>query len=306
MNEKAFEESVLYEKQAEDTVTGPLERQVQPLLKLLAQAEGTEMAERTREGIIRILDNLAPNLNPELRRQLLGGQKLGAQQAGGKPTKKIEDDEELGDLDLDKETRNRARAAALTARLGDTQTTFTLTNRIVSGARQAVRWAVNRAINYGSTDVAEQKQTGRVWDAERDACLHCLAYSGQIATASGRFPAGLTYDDKPLRYIAKTGPKMPPLHPNCRCRTWPYDGPGPVRAANVPGGDEATALAREARRSVARGWSAFASKPARLRAADRLLTAGAALPKTVRRRSYADVLKQAFSQRHKPITKLNA
>jgi hypothetical protein len=87
----------------------------------------------------------------------------------------------------------------------------------------------------------------------------------------------------------------PPLHPNCRCRVWPYEGGEAVAEANVPNASIATALAREARRSVLKGWSAFASTPERLQAADRLLAAGAGLPKTVQQRAARNVRQRKFA-----------
>jgi hypothetical protein len=57
-------------------------------------------------------------------------------------------------------------------------------------------------------------------------------------------------------------------------------------------------LKREAQRSVARGFSGYDSKPARLRAADRLLRHPTLLPKTVVERARRDVKRGAFSNRH--------
>lgn len=113
-----------------------------------------------------------------------------------------------------------------------------------------------------------------VWVAERDACLHCLAYAGVTAAPGALFPEGLTFADRPM---AAHEPLLgPPRHPHCRCSLQPLH---PTDAAVSDG------LKREARRSVLRGWSDHDSLPERLRAADRLLARGADLPKTVEARA---------------------
>jgi len=155
---------------------------------------------------------------------------------------------------------------------------------VMAKARQAVttaeadtRWVANRSINAGSAAVAKQHGWNLLWVAERDACLHCLAYSGHVTTPGAPFPAGLTYAARPLK--AGLPLLYPPLHPNCRCRVVPWNGqPGRLDISDptLP-----SALLREARRSVVRGDSAYASEPARLAAADRLVQRGAALPKSV-------------------------
>jgi hypothetical protein len=58
------------------------------------------------------------------------------------------------------------------------------------------------------------------------------------------------------------------------------------------------ALRREAQRSVARGWSEYASEPARLRAASRLVQQGATLlPKSVIETARDAVLARTFAER---------
>lgn len=142
-------------------------------------------------------------------------------------------------------------------------------------------WVAIRSIALGVVQVARAAGLNVVWIAERDACLHCLAYAGRVISPGGAFPAGLTYADKPLKpYGWLIGP---PLHPHCRChlQITTYD-PGSVDLG----------LAREAARSVARGLSDFASEPALKRAADRLVHgAGHArlLPKSVLARAKRNV-----------------
>ncbi len=141
---------------------------------------------------------------------------------------------------------------------------------------RTVRWAANRAIAEGATAVADDEGLSRVWVPEREACLHCLAYAGRVAKAGQPFPAGLTYGDRPL----VDGPVAnPPLHPNCRCRVQVWNGEdGNDSGTSLPEG-----LRREADRAVLRGRSRYASNPARVRAAERLLDAGVRAPKSVKK-----------------------
>lgn len=135
-----------------------------------------------------------------------------------------------------------------------------------------------------------------VWQAERDACIVCGALSGKVADPRN----GVGFDEdatfgKPGSAMPVWPPGMPlmtpPRHRYCRCR---------LRIISADNTLVPAALAREARRSVARGFSAHNSRPARLTAADRLLARGANLPKTVKARSARDVERGTFSTRHRP------
>jgi len=132
--------------------------------------------------------------------------------------------------------------------------------------------AVNQAAAAGAVEAGRQLAAdGVMWVAERDGCLHCQALSGHVMPVGRRFPASVTFGDKPLKWAGFTG--LPPRHPRCRCRPRPVWGD--VRAAS-------SALQREARRSVVRGFSLPSeSSAARLRAAERLLRRGAGLPRSV-------------------------
>lgn len=151
----------------------------------------------------------------------------------------------------------------------------------VALAKGGARWAANEGINAGIAHAARAAGLRIVWVAERAACLHCLAHAGWAVEPGDSFPAGLSFD--PL--AAKIpGVPWPPLHPNCRCEVRTYDG-----AAGAPDSrsriDPASAVAREARRSVALQWSDHASGRAAQRAAAELLRAGADLPATVQARA---------------------
>jgi len=161
-------------------------------------------------------------------------------------------------------------------------------NMAVTSIERAAKWGVNRSAASGVAAAASAVGAERLWIPERDACLHCTAYAGQVAPIGRPFAGGLTFAAKPQ----STAPVPdPPLHPNCRCRIALYrhewSRPGQV---SIP-----DALKREARRSVARGWSLPSeSASQRLSAADRLLRRGAGLPPTVEERARRDVEKGEF------------
>jgi hypothetical protein len=169
--------------------------------------------------------------------------------------------------------------------------TASAAKHLENDARATTRWVTNRAVNLGTRRTAEARGFSVIWVAERDACLHCLAYAGQVAGPGEAFPGGLTFGDKPL---SEEPIPDPPLHPNCRCRLKPYALHTEPAAVSL-----AHALEREARRSVVRGFSNYASTPARLRAAQRLLDSGASLPKSVVERARRDLARGQFSTRHR-------
>jgi hypothetical protein len=140
-----------------------------------------------------------------------------------------------------------------------------------------------------------------VWVAERDACLVCLALSGHVSDPN----QGIGFDEDatfgPHRPTPVWPPGMPlmapPRHPNCRCR---------LRIISADNVLVPEALRREAERSVARGWSGYDSKRARLHAADRLISRANRLPRSVQDRAAKDVARGTFSDRHKPRSPLRA
>lgn len=214
---------------------------------------------------------------------------------GDEPDLEVDDDDlvDFGDLaDRDSEladvidgAEDRARdrldeAAHLVDVLpmttkGDVDVVSIHATAVVNGARRDATWVANRAQSLGVMDIAHRDGLGLIWLSERDSCLACLALSGQVAYDGEDFP-DVTFADKPLDLPAVP---HPPRHPGCRCRCRPYDGPPPTDDLSAT--DVASVLAREARRSVLRGWSAYDSQAARLRAADQLIANGANLPRSV-------------------------
>lgn len=140
-----------------------------------------------------------------------------------------------------------------------------------------VRWIVGKAANDGSEAVTKKLGADKLWVAERDACVHCAAYSGHVVGVDEDFPGGLTFD---VKSPWPDGVRTPPRHPRCRCSAKPWMGEWD---GNTSGVDMPEALQREAERSILRGWATDSeSNAARMRAARKLLEDGSDLPKSVR------------------------
>lgn len=136
------------------------------------------------------------------------------------------------------------------------------------------RWVVANAYHSSLARTAQQDpELTLIWRAERDACLNCLAYAGQVVKPGHSYPPGLTFGDRPLP-PPSGGKVTPPLHPRCRCEQIVW------RRVSSPTTTLPQALRREAERSVLRGWG-DASGPARGRAAKRLLESGVTAPQSV-------------------------
>lgn len=155
-------------------------------------------------------------------------------------------------------------------------------------ARSAVSFAVVRGVGEGVAAAAASDGVRLMWVAERDACLACLSYSGAVAEPGAVFAPLLPGFDVTLPAV-----RVPPRHPHCRCMCRPYSGPVAGGRSRV---DVASGLAREARRSVVLGVSAFDSRPRRLRAADWLIRLGADLPGGVTARGAAAVRRGSFEE----------
>lgn len=165
----------------------------------------------------------------------------------------------------------------------DIPVALAMARKVISRVDGSVSWNVHRAAADAVEATATELGLQRRWVAERDACLHCLAYQGQVAEANQPFIGGLSFATKPL----STDPvRNSPLHSFCRCIIQVHD------AADSFVLD---ALKREASRSVLRGSRLPSeSERERLRAADRLLRAGTNLPKTVQERARKAVKRGNF------------
>ncbi len=192
--------------------------------------------------------------------------------------------------------RSKVTKAQVLLRHSTTQTdvleSLAVANQGVNLAKQVARHSTNEASNDALTTVSHHIDVlVSVWRAERDACVHCLAYQGEIDNGKG-YPAGLTFGKEPLtnKRVAK-----PPLHPNCRCTQSLVH-----KDVVVP---LAKSLKREAKRSVLRGWSRPSeSESVRLEAAKRLVQSGNTLPKSVNEYARQAIKRGEFSRGRTPPT----
>ena len=179
---------------------------------------------------------------------------------------------------------------------GDSKTVMVIIGKLNQAgnvAERDTRWAVNAAYNQSFRDRANAADLSVVWVAEFDACLHCLAYSGEVAQPSYPFPLDLTFyrgpdgEAKPLKHPPGRVLWGPPLHPNCRCDLELYLGSEgyPVMPWESEEFTVAQALRREAERTILRGEAGVDSQPALVRAASALLSRGTRLPVTHQRRA---------------------
>lgn len=194
--------------------------------------------------------------------------------------------------DIDRATRDGLQEAATIARGGvRTRHTASAVAGKVRSTRARMqgtaRYVANEGINAGTAEVARVMNLRLLWVAERNACLHCLAHAGYAVNVGEEFPV-LSFDPRGSKL---PGVPYPPLHPNCRCQVRTYDGEAGPPDTNRTSLDPADRLAAEARRSVVYQWTDHASGPAARRAADALLSAGAALPSSVEKRARAAIKK---------------
>jgi hypothetical protein len=251
-----------------------------------------------RTLVRRLLTELTPSARSALEVAQARGVTLGRQLAG----ETGRDDPPLKDATLQRTidmADNRAGdhlddAVVLSTKLpmtdpDDTMAVIAKAQGAVSSQKMTAAWVTHRSIALGVAEVARERRRNVVWVAERDACLHCLAYQGHVVAPGRPFLPGLTYADKSLNQI---GPLLgPPLHPHCRCQ---------LELTELETGSIDPGLAREAARSVARGLTDHASEPARFRAADRLVKGaiGASLlPKSVLDRARRNLRDGAFKAR---------
>lgn len=176
-------------------------------------------------------------------------------------------------------------------------------HQAATGLAAAVVTVFNTELNAGITDAANTVGAQRLWIAEADACVHCLALSGTVVDVGQPFPMEATFGAKPLTWepISAGGLTGPPRHPRCRCRVSPWLGHA------GPGIDLPTALRREAERSILNGNARPTESPRiRLSAAERLLSvigdakhsrspSGWPVPATVKQRAHRATKRGQFS-----------
>jgi hypothetical protein len=113
-----------------------------------------------------------------------------------------------------------------------------------------------------------------MWVPERDACARCQRYAGlTLLDPRDTFPGGLSFDPAQQTTDAPDV-SGPPLHPHCRCEL-----------QIIPRGDSgpaSEALAREAQRSILKGWALESEGDASRRRAAKALVDHAQVPKSVK------------------------
>lgn len=259
---------------------------------------GPEAKSGVKAAVRRVVVALATGLLSELPRVLEAlatvrqdGLAMGVKSTSGRRRRiQLRASRDLNDAVRSAEQSLRDDVAALTAftdqfeprRYTDVTTVLGKAQRVAGHVEQTARWVANRAINEGVRAVALSTDGQVMWVAEANACLTCLAYSGEVVDADKAFPAGRTFGKTST---VKTPITTPPAHPSCRCRLQVWYGQDEPLGVPLP-----NALKREAERSVLRGDSDYATRPAKLNAAARLLaTALSGLPDTVKLRARRNV-----------------
>ncbi|MEV8033902.1 hypothetical protein [Streptomyces sp. NPDC086182] len=160
----------------------------------------------------------------------------------------------------------------------------------LSAARAHISWVINTAINQGLDELIRATAKTRLWVAEADACVRCLAYTGRVVAVDEPFPGGLSWDPRQRRVAEPV--EGPPLHPHCRCRTVPWSDRWTTSGVPFP-----LALQREAHRGIAYGRARPSeSRAARIRAAGELLRTEPDLLPAVEARARTAVRTGRFTQ----------
>jgi hypothetical protein len=160
----------------------------------------------------------------------------------------------------------------------------------LSAARAHISWVINTAVNQGLDELIRATAKTRLWVAEADACVRCLAYTGRVVAVDEPFPGGLSWDPRQRRVAEPV--EGPPLHPHCRCRTVPWSDRWTTSGVPFP-----LALQREAHRGIAYGRARPSeSRAARIRAARELLRTEPDLLPAVEARARTAVRTGRFAQ----------
>lgn len=294
---------------AADAVTGPVRADLAGIAKGLRLRWVAQFGPRAGKQQGAAVRMLASWLAGELRQvrvtpstPLLGylqqAQDLGVQQGfeeAGLPAQRLRPilplDTHLAVAQAASDARQRLQTAVDTVQTldrGDLSTLATWmapAQSVVGVLERDARTLTNERLNGGIGLVADHVDGQLLWLAERDACLTCLALSGQVVDAGAEFDMTASFG-RPTSWVPDGGLVGPPRHPRCRCRTTVWFGgtadiPSPrqspentsAHAVHRINPDLPAVLRREAERSVLYGWARPSeSDTARTRAADTLLT----------------------------------
>ncbi|WP_326779716.1 hypothetical protein OG481_02140 [Streptomyces longwoodensis] len=239
-----------------------------------------------RAAVRRVLDQLAVRAENVLTTVLPEALALGVRQAGetiaaaaGRPRRAsaVRPGRELAAAagrvaEMVRERRDRALALLhpdRVSRWSDVLTGLGAARGAVAAVRAQAALVVHTGANDGGRAVADAAGLGRLWVAEADACVNCLAYAGRVAPVGTAFPGGLSWDPRQRRTGAPVV-QGPPLHPNCRCRAVPWSVRWTSSGLPFP-----EAVRREAERAIGYGRARSSeSRAARVRAARELLRIG--------------------------------
>lgn len=184
----------------------------------------------------------------------------------------------------------------------DVQTALRTADLAVQSVATGAEFAVNTAANAVPVRLATRLGQELVWVAERDACVVCLALSGDVIDPNQgqAFDEFATFDTRPAPPVWPPGMPLlrPPRHPHCRCMVQVWNGALVGGFYSWP-----MRLKHEALRSVVKGWSLPSeSNAARLRAAERILRNGQAsqLPKSVQAEGEHAIAARKFRSRTVP------
>lgn len=307
--------SAEYERKTSTKLISNIVEQVRKAISDILIAEGRLSDEELKAKVIEIVSSLKPSVSKQaIASAVLDGLNLGIAQAGlddgsNIPKPKAKDAKTIANdlYDYDKVIKATAKdalklAKALPMESGYTDVILSAVKAVESKANRLSATVAARAQAEGTILAAKANGTKLVWVNENKACLHCLAYAGRVVSADKPF-GNHSYANKPLDTESLSlenpdGVKGPPLHPHCRCRLRVWDGPDPRKPEDIPiKNNNVTfpeALQREARRAVLRGDSNYDSLPTRIKAADKLLSIGANLPKTVEKRAAKAVANNEF------------
>jgi hypothetical protein len=325
-------EALALETAAVVAATAGLRKQLQALTRgwLLAwqglfgsvhsQQSGPQFAvfmQRVQRDLTHLRYDPTPVLLDYIERAQRLGVKQGFVEAGAKPVKMPV--KRIPQLSLDVSqavAKAQQRITTASTLAGTAQDgSFTAVTQSTAPAQQAAneiertaRTVTNTALNDGITQVADRLDMRRVWLAERDACLVCLALAGHVVSAGHEFSRDATFGAKPLEWTPiGAGLVGPPRHPNCRCRCSPWAG-DEHDPLGLP-----VALRREAERSILNGYARLSeSERARANAADRLLRkvgmakgsrspSGWPVPQSVKERAERAVRKGTFTTGPVPV-----
>lgn len=236
--------SVGFEEWVAQVATADLKKQIQlanrqitALYVLLAGSLDNQLPQNLRrafaDGVVQILNQVQYTGQAELQQLVNQGLNLGAQEAAmsGAVTAVTSTTPEVDSwtatlvgtitgrlLAIMASAKAAPHIGTLPLTAKDMNDILALAYRAISVLERDARWATNAAVNQGVLMSVNAAGVPRVWVNEWGACLHCLAYAGEVAQPYQPYPSRLTFYVDPsgrLKPITNDVIWGPPLHPNC-------------------------------------------------------------------------------------------